>query len=336
MKTLNLFCFFTILMASQLWAITYTSIRNGNFDDPSVWDKSQVPSFEEDTILIHHAIIYNRNSSPFGLPNCVKRPYIFISEVGHLCIDKNDTIYNIYLVQRGRFTARELLRKGTEHFIYGPAYSNRSVLTIGKFKSAIYVLTPGRYSVDSFKYSCLDSIKIDSTGVYDSKCPQGLFYIRNSFLDSFSLKFWTYAIPYMNFKFQFPDTAIFTKTNDSFTYKMKTRKDFTLYISAADICDRGYKYETKYKFQENFSSVEIGSKPNFEWKFVGDKRIQIMNEVDVIFSVIIYDMAGRKIYESTTRGKDDIDMNQGSSGIYYIQILDENKQLIHTDRFHLP
>ena len=61
-----------------------------------------------------------------------------------------------------------------------------------------------------------------------------------------------------------------------------------------------------------------------------------MNEVDVIFSVIIYDMAGRKIYESTTRGKDDIDMNQGSSGIYYIQILDENKQLIHTDRFHLP
>lgn len=336
MKTVKLFYFLTILMASQLFANTYTSIRNGNFDDPSVWDKSQVPSFEEDTILIYHAIIYNRNSSTFGLPNCVKRPYIFISEVGHLCIDKNDTLYNICLVQRGRFTARELLRTGTEHFVYGSAYSNRSILTIGKFKSAIYVRTPGRYSVDTVKYSCTDGIKIDTTGIYNSKCPQGLLYIRDSLQDSLTLKFWTHAIPYMNFRFQFSDTTIFAKTNDSFTYKMKTKKDFTLYVSSTDICDRAYKYQKKYKFEENNSGIEIKYKPTVEWQFIGNKSIQVRNEDNTILSVIIYDLAGRKIYESTIRGKDEIDMNQNPSGIYYIRILDKDNQLLKTDRFHLP
>ena len=336
MKMSHLLYFFSFFIANQLFARTFSTLRNGNFDDPSVWNLSQVPIFEEDTILIHHAIIYNRSYGTFGVPDCIKRPYIHISEMGHLCIDKNDTMFNIYLIQRGKFTARTIVKIGTEHFVYGPAYSNKTIISLGKFKSAIHVYRPGKYVVDTNKLSCLDSIKIDSSTAYDSKCPQASFFLRDSFLDSFRLKFWTYAVPYMNFKFQFPDTNIFVQTSDSFIYTMKNRKDFTIKISATDVCDRVYTYEMKYQFQESNSSIVRISKPNIQWQFIDDKKILVSSEVTAIFTVLIYDLTGRRLYECAARNEDEIDMTQSPSGTYYIQILGENKQIIQSARFLLP
>ena len=62
----------------------------------------------------------------------------------------------------------------------------------------------------------------------------------------------------------------------------------------------------------------------------------MLNNKDEIITIYMFDMAGRKIYQSVVHKTDEIDLTQFSSGFYFLQIQSEYQSIGQAIRFFLP
>lgn len=323
-----------ILINSNAEARVFNSIRHGNFDDLTIWDKNEVPIFDEDTIRIHHTILYSRDSIVFGIKQCKKRPVIIVERTGVFCLQNPYHMYSLIIYSYGKMFTLGIEYRGVEHYMYNDTtyHNGRVLLTIlgAYYPTRTVTAYRGHMRVSSnYRFDCAQSTAID-TGIYDNKCPKGVFYVDDSIGSDSSIKFWLYSQPYMRFRLNFPDTVLEKYTGDSFIYQSKSKDSFTLKVAMADICDKVYKTSKWYDLRKSSAGKNAiltkESEENFRISIGGNGQLIMKSDKEKIYNFYIYDLSMKKVYEEQFFKETSFERTSYfSKGLYILLIKDQNE-----------
>lgn len=329
MKRSTFLTFFFILVCSQsVYSRTFVSIKNGNFDDTTIWDLNKIPSVDGDTIVINHSVIFDRDIDTIG-DFSYDMPYFKINKLGMLCFDRNYTYINLFIEVFGTLNARRMEIKS--HIdVYGFMYSNRQRITIGGRVS----IFRGRGVVDSIIYSCKDSIDID-TQQYTSSCPKALYLIEKELINDSTLKFDVYSNLPMTFEFVFIDTTIEVKQGESFTYNLKDRDSITVDVDMTDYCDRTYL--ERLNCQKSIGDSTVSSfvievhENEFQLLRNGSEYIiDPRNMKDYIFN--LFSIHGEKLRSEHFRSSYQFDLSLYEYQLFIVGIFDDRENLVYSKK----
>lgn len=314
---------------------TFTSIADGNFDNPAIWDQGVVPSFDGDTMYIFHHIIYSRDSVNMGNIDCKVRPCIYVKPTAIVCVIGRHIIYNMYIEQVGGIMYfGETNYRGVEHQADSNSrifYQTRFVVEQGgKFRCCS---CGGWRKVEAVAFDC-NSIPID-TEFYSTKCPKPVYYIEESKKNDSTVFYKLHSNITMMFDFKFPDTTIQKYSGDSFIYTRKKRDTFTVVINMTDYCDRKFIKSIRYDFRKNSSvsnSIYSAYNDNFELTYLDYSTISVKSADFHEYEIIVYNSNGQKLSREKFKSQATIQVDHLSKSIYFLYLVNENGQIVFSKK----
>lgn len=330
-----------VLFTNSAYARVFRTIQDGNFDNPSIWDKEEVPLFDSDTIHIFHHVVYSRDSQMMGIKHCKKRPLIIVERTAKFCLMRPYNLYSLIIYSYGKMITDSLEYRGVDHYIL-----NDTVLEHGRVMMTIHgAVYPGKIvaaqrgvmQVIKGKFDCNTLINED-TEMYSANCPKGMFFIQDSIGIDTTIKYWLYSNIPMNFVFSFPDTTIIKATGDSISYKARI-DPLKLKVKMNDLYDRGYQFEKEYKFSNYTSNVysSNSSKAPLVDILMMPSMINIRGETGKEYVATIYDLTMKKVYEERFYSETSIDNFHLNvpAGHYIILLSDRNGKVIKSEKVRL-
>lgn len=317
-KILILLIFYNLTCYSK----TFNSIKDGNFDDPKIWLEKEVPKFKGDTINISHAIYFKRkNDTIKSFATWYDLNRINILKEGVLCMrNENYVIYSVYFNVQGQLYVNKTTFWFTGFDITGYVSCDDKVSWREVQGPSIihgYGFNIGIYVVED---NC--SIISNETQGFDTNCRKTAFVLVDSPISYLTSKYIVFSNLKINTKLIFPDTTIFTNSDEGVIYTRKSKDSLKVQILATDSCSNNYSRKYTFSPIKTNSISNTFNKDNFEITYTY-KTISINSQDKNNYQAIIFDVSAKII--SNTKFKDHIDINlsDNSSGVYLINIFDE-------------
>lgn len=300
-------------------AKTYTSICDGDFFSPTVWDINEVPTLNNDTFYISHKLYFNRSSDTFS-PNNTKRNFIHVTFTGFLCLSKDYYFCGTDLFLQGLMYSKKLyVFNGLIHVKGGKMYSNTIVIYLG---GKSIVDSAGRITVDTKNRNC-DSILPDPEGVYSSKCPKANFKIDTVWVNDSVLSFSCTSNQLLTLNYKFKDTSIRIASSSKFSYNIKDKDTVNLWVSATDNCDKYYELNLKYLFKKKTTAALLSSNLSVVLEKISENRWHLTTNCFSKINLNIYSLSGQLILSRPFLKQTDFDLSEYTKGIYILKLIEK-------------